>query len=241
MAASLGWKLFGGLWVYGAIAATAYAVRATARLRERELAAARAELQALRAQLDPHFLFNTLHSLSALVRHDPRAAEDALERFGALMRYVLDANRADTVALGEELGFVRDYLALERLRLGERLRVVEEIDPEALECAVPPLLLQPLVENAVRHGIAPRRRGGTVRLIARFERDALVLEVADDGPGTAPEACDDAAGLGLRAVRRQLETFFPGEGRLTIGTRPDEGFTARLALPLHAVGGLRRS
>jgi signal transduction histidine kinase len=237
------WQFLSGVPVYGMIAGVAHASRATARLRERDLAAARAELQALRAQLDPHFLFNTLHSVTALVREDPRGAEEALERFGGLMRYVLDAGRADEVALADELAFVRDYLALEGLRLGERLRVEEAVDAEALECAVPPLLLQPLVENAVRHGIAPRRAGGTVRLAARCTGARILLEVADDGAGADPAALPEADGLGLAAVRRQLEARFPGAGRMDVETRPGGGFVVRLAVPARsarATGGAGR-
>ena len=160
------WQFVYGFVIYGAVAAAVRAVRTQARLNERELAAARAELQALRARLDPHFLFNTLHSLTQLAREDPRATADALERFGELMRYVLNAGHdsAAEVPLEDELAFVRDYLAIEKLRLGERLRVVENVDADALELAVPPLLLQPLVENAVKHGLAPRRAGCTIRL-----------------------------------------------------------------------------
>jgi LytS/YehU family sensor histidine kinase len=181
--------------------------------------------------------------VTALVREDPRGAEEALERFGGLMRYVLDAGRADEVALADELAFVRDYLALEGLRLGERLRVEEAVDAEALECAVPPLLLQPLVENAVRHGIAPRRSGGTVRLAARCTGVRILLEVADDGAGADPAALPEADGLGLAAVRRQLEARFPGAGRMDVETRPGGGFVVRLAVPARsarATGGAGR-
>jgi two-component sensor histidine kinase len=236
------WQAAGGLVVYGAIVATARAVRTRARLAERELAATTAELQALRARLDPHFLFNTLHSLSHLVRQDPAATEAALERFGALMRYVLAVSRTgarDDVALEQELDFLRNYLALERLRLGDRLRVVETIEEDAMELAVPPLLLQPLVENAVRHGIAPRRMGGTIRIMAAALDSVLMLEIGDDGAGTTPEACMHSDGLGLSTVRRLLAARFPDESGMDIVTAPGAGFTVRLRLPacLPAKGG----
>jgi LytS/YehU family sensor histidine kinase len=228
------WQMAGGLVVYGAIAATARAVRTQAHLAEREAAATAAELQALRARLDPHFLFNTLHSLSHLVRHDPAATEVALERFGALMRYVLEVSRkgaTDDVALEQELDFLRNYLALERLRLGDRLWVVETIEEDAMELAVPPLLLQPLVENAVRHGIAPRRMGGTIRIAAVVRNGALALEVGDDGVGMTLEACMQSDGLGLSTIRRLLAARFPDEGGMDIVTAPGAGFTVRLRLP----------
>jgi hypothetical protein len=228
------WLFFWGLVVYGALA---QAARTRVRLRERELAAAQAELQALRAQLDPHFLFNTLHSLTQLAQEDPGATQAALQQFGDLMRYVLDAGRraAAEVALEDELGFVRNYLALERLRLGERLQVREDIDPDALELAVPPLLLQPLVENAVRHGLAPRRAGGTLRLVARVATndagDVLLLEVSDDGRGAAPQQWQQATGLGLQAVRRQLQAHVGSGAGLHLESRPGAGFSAHLRLP----------
>jgi signal transduction histidine kinase len=224
------WQFVWGIGIYAALAVAAGIHR---RLKEQELAAAAAELQALRAQLNPHFLFNTLHSLTQLAREDPVATQDALERFGGLMRYVLSAGRnaiAD-VSLEEEIGFVRDYLAVERLRLGERLRVLEDIDPDALELAVPPLLLQPLVENAVRHGIAPRRDGGTIRLTARATGSLLAIEIADDGNDAEPDDLSQSTGLGLHAVRRQLNARFSGKGALEIATRPGAGFTARVTIP----------
>ena len=224
------WQFAWGLILYGVLV---QAARSHERLKERELAAANAELQALRAQLNPHFLFNTLHSLTQLVREDPVATQDALERFGELMRYVLNAGRDTTadVTLEEELAFVRNYLALEKLRLGSRLRVVEDIDPESLELAVPPLLLQPLVENAVRHGLAPRREGGTIRLTAHAPDARLIIEVSDDGYGAEPDAWRNAAGLGLKAVSRQLKARFTEASDLEVSTAARAGFTVRLTIP----------
>jgi sensor histidine kinase YesM len=149
------------------------------------------------------------------------------------MRYVLNAGRdaSTEVALEDELNFVRSYLALERLRLGERLQVVEEIDADALELAVPPLLLQPIVENAVRHGLSPRRDGGTIRLAARTEDDWLKIEIADDGAGAEPDEWRRAEGLGLKAVARQLRAWFRDAAELDVTTRPQKGFAIRLTLP----------
>jgi hypothetical protein len=233
------WQFVWGIVIYGAIALAAHIQK---RLKEQELAAASAELQALRAQLNPHFLFNTLHSLTQLAREDPVATQQALERFGGLMRYVLTAGRDATaeVPLEEELGFVRDYLAVERLRLGNRLRVVEKIEPDALELVVPPLLLQPLVENAVRHGVAPRRDGGTIRLAAHIKETMLAIEVADDGNGAEPHTWRRSAGLGLHAVRRQVTARFPNEGQFEIMTRPGAGFTVQITIPARIVARASR-
>jgi signal transduction histidine kinase len=224
------WQFAWGIVIYGALA---LAARIQKQLQERELAAANAELQALRAQLNPHFLFNTLHSLTQLAREDPIATQDALERFGGLMRYVLSAGRdaAADVTLEDEIAFVRDYLAVERLRLGERLRVEEDVEPDALELVLPPLLLQPLVENAVRHGVAPRRDGGTIRLTAHVIETRLTIEVADNGNGVAPDVWRRSTGLGLQAVHRQISARFHDDGEFEIVTQPGCGFTARISIP----------
>jgi LytS/YehU family sensor histidine kinase len=224
------WQLVWGLLVYAAILAAA---RLRLQVREREEAALRAELQALRAQINPHFMFNTLHSLGQLAAEDVSATQQAIERFGALMRHVLEAARVDRheVPLEEELRFVRDYLELERLRLGGRLVVVETVEDDALECVVPVLLMQPLVENAIRHGIAPLRKGGTVRICARLNGECLEIEVSDDGLGARPEAPRRATGLGLRTVERLLAAQHGDRARMDIDTGEGRGFHVRLRLP----------
>ncbi|HYR12001.1 MAG TPA: histidine kinase, partial [Longimicrobium sp.] len=238
---ALPWQMFSGVMVYAAIAGISYALQAARRLREQEARAARAEalraraeLQALRAQLDPHFLFNTLHSLMALVRHEPARAEDALERFAGLLRYTLHARGSETddVPLAREWAFVRDFLALERIRLGERLRVDEDVDPEALECPVPAFTLQPLVENAIRHAVAPHARGATVSVTARRVQGALELCVEDDGPGADPAAVERADGVGLRVVRQRLRARYGEAARMEVDARPGAGFAVRIRIPV---------
>ncbi len=198
---------------------------------EAEAAAAREALRSLRARLNPHFLLNVLHSIGILARREPPAAEQALERLGGLLRYVLDDLDGAEVELGDEWRFVEDYLAVERLRLGTRLRVECALDAELLELRVPPFTLQVLVENAVRHGLAGRAEGGCVRVEARRVGDELRLSVQDDGSGVgSPETA--GAGLGLRALRRQLETRAPRPGRLMIQSAPGAGFRVEVWLPL---------
>jgi LytS/YehU family sensor histidine kinase len=224
-------------------------LHANARLGEQRAAAqraeelrVRAELQALRARLDPHFLFNTLHSIQALVRSDAGSAEEALETFGALLRYVLETERdaRDEVTLEEELAFIRSYLALERLRLGARLRVVEEVQDDALECRVLALTLQPLVENAVRHGIAPRAKGGTLRLAARVEGERIEIVVGDDGQGGDPRSLAAADGLGFRVVQQRLQARYGEAARVDVTAAPQEGWVVRLTLPVVVSAAARR-
>ena len=213
------WQFVTGVILYTLLVAVVLVIETVARLREQERRAARAEalrvtaeLQALRAQLNPHFLFNTLHSITALVRSEPRNAEVALERLAGCLRHVLDVNREsrEELPLGDELAFVRDYLALERMRFGDRLRVVEEIDPETLDAPVLAFLLQPLVENAIRHGLAPLARPVTVRIVARHVGEGLELEVADDGAGSDARNATTGSGVGDAATLQV--TTAPGEG-----------------------------
>jgi sensor histidine kinase YesM len=243
-----GFQALDGILVYASIAAISYVIRIARRLREQEARAARAEslrmraeLAAIRGRLNPHFLFNTLHTLTALVRRDPETAERALERFGDMLRYVLDVKRStrEDVSLADELDFVRSYLSLEQLRLGDRLHAEERIDPDALDCRIPSLTLQPLVENAIKYGIAPRARGGRLEIVASFSDDALTLEVRDDGPGAAGTVVDVAAGMGLRAVRQALETRYSGQARFDVVTAPGEGFVVTMRLPIPTTAEMR--
>jgi sensor histidine kinase YesM len=232
------WQFFIALLLYTLVASLAYAAALVVRLRDEEARLARlselqtrAELKALRARLDPHFLFNTLHSLLALVRRDPRAAEEALERFGGLLHYVLRGQEeGEQVRLAEEWGFVRDYLEIEALRLGERLRVEAAVDAEAGSCLVPAFSLQPLVENAIRYGIAPRANGGRLAVRASVEGGLLHVEVADDGVGAEPEEVGDG-GQGLALVRERLRAAHGARAALEVETAPGAGFVARLRLP----------
>ncbi len=175
--------------------------------------AADAQLAALQAQMNPHFLFNALNTVASLIRTDPRAAEATVEDLARVLRRTLDHSRSVTTPLEEELDFVRAYLGIEEARFGERLRVEWHVDPAALRLAVPPMTLQPLVENAIRHGIGGRLEGGRVRIAARREGDRLLLRVEDDGAGFAPGR-EERTGLGN--LRERLATLYGGGAALRV-------------------------
>ena len=162
-----------------------------ARLREE---AARAELAALQARINPHFFFNTLNTIGALVEEDARTAEELLETFADLFRYAFAAADAAPVALRDEIAFTQGYLRIEQARFGDRLRVAWDVAPDSLRVRVPGLILQPLVENAVGHGLAPRARGGRIDVSTVLDGGALRIDVVDDGVGLS-RAVDDGVGL----------------------------------------------
>ncbi len=203
---------------------------AEARLKEQ---AARAELAALQARINPHFFFNTLNTISALVEEDPARAGEIVETLAGLFRYTFKAAATGPVPLAEELQFVRGYLSIEKARFGERLRVIHEIEPAALSLKVPGLVLQPLVENAVGHGIAPVGKGGTVRIAARVAGNTLLVEVGDDGAGLAHGPRDSIKeGHGLDNVRQRLATLYGGNATLELAPAPGGGTVARLRVPI---------
>ncbi len=194
--------------------------------------AAKAELQALQARINPHFFFNTLNTISALLVEDPGKADDVVQTLADLFRYTFKAAHAGAVPLAEELEFVDGYLAVEKARFGDRLSVRWTIDLAARAARIPGLLLQPLVENAVGHGIAPVPGGGTVRIGARLDGDRLIVEVEDDGAGLKRESATlirEEHGLGN--VRRRIATATRGRGTLEISPSPSgRGTLARITL-----------
>jgi len=235
----LRWQLGAGVMLYVTIAAVRYVGQVDDRLREQEARAARAEalraraeMQALRAQINPHFLFNTLHSLLELVSAGDGRAEEAIERFGALLHRTCDVRRsaADDVPLEEEIQLVRDYLWIEQLRLGARLRATLEVDDDARSCTIPTFVLQPLVENAVKHAASARVAPTSIRVRAAREDGRLLLSVEDDGPGAIPERVERAPGAGLRLVRGRVEARYGDGGRMRITTAPGAGFRVALGL-----------
>jgi signal transduction histidine kinase len=167
-----------------------------------------AQLQALRNQLNPHFLFNVLHSIAELVHDNPKLAEQLIVRLGELLRQVLQSSTLQEVPLADELALVRGYVEIEQMRLGERLRVKWEIDPATLPARVPSLVLQPLIENAIQHGIAAMVGEGALTISARRDGDFLRLQVHDTGPGLKDPASERSAGIGLSNTRTRLERLY---------------------------------
>jgi two-component system LytT family sensor kinase len=207
--------------------------------RQRELRAAqleanlaRAQLQNLRLQLQPHFLFNALNTISATMYEDPATADEMLGALSDLLRSSLKTVRTDEVPLREELDLLDRYLAILRARFGERLAVSIEADPAAADALVPSLLLQPLVENAIRHGSAEKDGGGAVAVRARRDGPRLILEVEDDGPGDARRNGARSEGIGLAATAERLRILYGASQTFTAGDGPAGGFLARAVLPL---------
>jgi len=200
------------------------------RLREE---AARAQLAALQARINPHFFFNTLNTIASLLEEDPDKAQQVVQALAGLFRYTLKAADAGPVALAEELSFIREYVAIEQARFGERLRVSWQIGANASALLVPGLILQPLVENAVGHGIAPLARGGRLSITGRVEGEVLLLEVADDGSGfSGPGAALVRDGHGLANVKQRLDSCYSGRATLRLTPNPTgSGTVARIEIP----------
>ncbi|TMQ27390.1 MAG: hypothetical protein E6K82_02260 [Candidatus Rokuibacteriota bacterium] len=207
----------------------------TLALHERELEherarkmALEARLAALEARLQPHFMFNTLNAISALIEEDPAQAERTVERLAALLRFSLDATERGLVPLAHELKIVADYLEIERTRFGERLSYVLDVPADAAACEVPPLAVQTLVENSVKHAIAPRPQGGRIRVEADVAGAQLLVRVWDDGPGFTTAAI--RPGHGLDNVQGRLAARFGTAAGLTVGQR-NGGAVVTLSLP----------
>jgi two-component system LytT family sensor kinase len=209
------WLMKSGLFfrylTYAFLLATSYSIDYYRHYRERELRTSRleaklveAQLQSLKSQIHPHFLFNTLNAISSLMHKNVEAADEAISRLADLLRATLEANGSQEVTLRQELDLLSQYVEIEKLRLGERLVVATSIDPETLTAMVPNLMLQPIVENAIRYGVATQSRTGNVTVAARRAEKGLVIEVSDDGPGL-PADYEEGIGIGNTKARlRQL-------------------------------------
>ena len=223
--------------IYWGLVGVGHALNSFRQLADREQRAvqlegklAAAQLQLLRSQLQPHFLCNTLNAISALIHRDVEVADRMVARLGELLRLSLDRFGAQEVTLEEELEFLNRYLEIEQERYGTRLRVREQVEPGLLRAWVPPLILQPLVENALKHGIGPGKKGGRITVRARRDRHQgrLRLEVEDNGVGLAP---DYRRGVGLTNTHARLRQLYPGAFRFELRSAPSGGTLAVLELP----------
>lgn len=231
---------------YAGLVAIFHALDYQRRLRDRELRQAQletqlvqAQVEALRMQLNPHFLFNTLHAISSLMDEDVRKARRMLVDLSALLRLSLDSVGEQEVPLEQELAFLDRYLQIEQVRFGDRLSFELDVEEEALPALVPNLLLQPLVENALKHAVAPFAGPGRVALRARRDGDTLLLSVEDDGPGLPGLSGDGAPplppkkGIGLRNTRERLERLYGREHVFTLEDIPSGGLAVRIRIPFH--------
>ncbi len=226
------------LLIYWIILSAAHVAIYQRQLRERELRAVELEkhlanvrLQALQMQLNPHFLFNTLNSVAALMHRDVEAADRMLVRLGELLRRTLDSTGTQEVSLGEELDFLGRYLEIEKTRFGERLSIRMEIAPETRSALVPNLVLQPLVENAIKHGIEPRAKPGEIVIRALAEVGQLHLEVRDNGRGPVA-ASNKREGIGLANTRARLRQLYGDQQSMETDGKPNAGFSVRIRLPV---------
>jgi hypothetical protein len=222
------------IFIFIAVVVAAHAYNYLKRLQRQERekyeyqqALAASELQALKMQLHPHFLFNTLHGIATLVDTDAKSAKAMIIKLSNLLRKALDRDRSDLVPLEDELEFVREYLDVEKMRLGSRLRVEWLVAPETRRLLVPQMILQPLAENAIRHGVAPAREAGWVEIAAAINEGILIITLRNSIGGST----SNGTGVGLRNVEARLRYLYSGDASLHLETSEDRTATVRLSLP----------
>lgn len=232
--------------IYMLIALTSYAYSNYRRYREGQLKTlqleaqlSQAQLQALKMQLHPHFLFNTLHSISALLTKDVEAARKMISRLGDFLRMTLENSGSQEVTLQQEMEFLRCYLEIERIRFQDRLVTRMDVSPQSLEAKVPNLILQPIVENAIRHGIAPRSTPGFIEIEAKQLNGTLRIQVRDNGPGLPEHRNSDnlfKKGLGLANTETRLERLYGADHLFNLANNPAGGLIVTLEIPFHKDG-----
>jgi sensor histidine kinase YesM len=230
----------GGMLVYWVIIGISQSMDYYRRYRDRELLASNletrlveAQLDALRMQLHPHFLFNALNSVSVLMRKDVDAAERMLLQLSNLLRVTLARSAAHEIRLKQELEILERYLEIEQIRFQDRLTVRMQVDPSALDALVPQLFFQPLVENAIRHGIADREMGGVIDISAEGQNGALCLQVRDNGPGLNVSRGNLTEGVGLSNTRSRLEYLYGSGSRFDVCDAEEGGLIVTAVLPFH--------
>jgi two-component system LytT family sensor kinase len=207
------------------------------RLERMERNFSQARLNALRMQLDPHFLFNALNTVSSQVERNPRLARTMIEHLGDLLRLSLDARDRQEIPLAEELAFLDHYLAIQKIRFAENLRIEIQVTPDVKYALVPCLIVQPLVENAIRHGISRRASGGAVTVTARHGPGQLEIRVADDGVGLPTGwTLETSSGMGLSVTRDRIMGLYPGNSSFSVRARSGGGTEVEISLPLRFAG-----
>ncbi len=235
-----------GIGMYLLIGLTGYAFSYYRRYRQGELRALRleaqlsqAQLQALKMQLHPHFLFNTLHSISALLNKQPEAARTMITRLGDFLRLTLENAGTQEVTLQREMEFLRCYLEIERVRFQDRLTTRMDVSPPALDAKVPNLILQPIVENAIRHGIASRSTPGLIEILAKPHKGTLRIQIRDNGPGLPADRTPEkmfTKGLGLANTERRLDRLYGAAHRFELVNDPEGGLVVTLEIPFNTNG-----
>jgi two-component system, LytTR family, sensor kinase len=235
-------------WIYSAIYAASVtaigielkifnSVRIQIKLEEQERLLLHARMEALQNQINPHFLFNTLNSISSLVRFDPDMARDVIFKLATILRRLLNASDA-FAPLRDEFEFIDNYLDIEVVRFGrDKLRVVKDLDPASLDVVVPSMLLQPLVENSIKHGLGPKVEGGSIYLRSRVVDSRLIIEVEDDGVGMGGAQLEESSswsgmGIGMANISERLQVLYGDTARMTIDSHEGKGTLIRIRLPL---------
>jgi len=228
------WMIIGALQAYRYYG---HYMSSELRLQRLEKNYSQARLNALRMQLDPHFLFNALNTISSHVERDPRLTRSMIEHLGDLLRMSLETKDRQEVPLAEELAFLDHYLEIQKIRFGEQLEVVIDVAPEVRYASVPSLFLQPLVENAIRHGISRRATGGTVTVTAQKIGENLSIRVEDDGAGLPPSwSLERSAGLGLSVTKERMAGLYPDDYSFMVRRRLEGGTAVEILLPLRVMG-----
>jgi LytS/YehU family sensor histidine kinase len=230
------WNMLIYCLIVGAWQAYSYQRRymtAELQLERSERTASEARLYALRTQLDPHFLFNTLNAVSSQVERDPKLARTMIEQLGDLLRLSLDSHGKQSIRLRDELAFTDRYLALQKIRFGDRLQIEFDVAADAANAFVPSLVLQPLIENALRHGLSSKLEGGLLQISAHRLGEQLVLRVEDDGVGLAPGwSMEEDSGIGLRLTLERLAVrYADSSDRFEISSRASGGTVVSIVLP----------